>query len=356
MSVFHKRIVAVFLVVLLQMAFIVPGHAENIPEPNPPVEGPNFSAEKTLDHNIQTLGTPSAEWTYHKTADGKHPSNIEQAIVWLMNNARKNPRKEGKFLAKIKDTDIAFARQYYKVNTALLKKEFAKIRKKPPAAFDVRLYNAAYEHSEDLVKRDAQDHNNQFDRVKAAGFSANGMAGNVYSYAKSALHAHAGWNIDWGPDEGGSKGGMQSKRGHRSAVMGYALDKFGSGLGITNVGIAAVPENSASTKVGPLVTTGNYAYANTSAADHFNTFIVGTVWKDKNKNKVYDPGEGLAGVTVKPNQGTYYAKTGKAGGYAIPVTNSGRYTVTFSGGQLKKKKAKTIMVGDQSVLLDIKLR
>ncbi|MCP4995053.1 MAG: hypothetical protein GY934_14920, partial [Gammaproteobacteria bacterium] len=78
----------------------------------------------------------------------------------------------------------------------------------------------------------------------------------------------------------------------------------------------------------------------------------GTVWKDNNSNGVYDSGEGINGVTVMPDSGAYYAVTGNAGGYSIPITSAGSYTVTFSGGGLKPI-APQVVVGSDSVLLDL---
>ena len=102
----------------------------------------------------------------------------------------------------------------------------------------------------------------------------------------------------------------------------------------TNVGISAIHETSSATKVGEYVTTGNYCQPNTSYADHYNIFIVGTVWQDINGNHQYDPGEGIGSVSVTPDQGDYYAVTGDSGGYAIPVDPGQSYSVTFSGADL----------------------
>ena len=139
---------------------------------------------------------------------------------------------------------------------------------------------------------------------------------------------------------------MQTGRGHRKAIMSLDGD-------YTNVGVALVYENNPGTSVGPYVTTGNYCRANTSYADHYNQFIVGTVWRDLNGNSQYDPGEGIGGVTVTPNAGTYYAVTSASGGYAIPVTMAaGTYPVTFTGSGVSETKSVTI-AGSTSALLDL---
>lgn len=284
------------------------------------------------------ITAPTTEWTLHKTADNAHPDGNEQQTVWLMNRARANPPQEGIWLATSTDPDIASGRTYFNVDVTLLQNEFAGYTAKPPAAFDVRLYNAAKAHSDDLIARDAQDHTGQFDRITAAGFVYNSGRGSVFSYADSSLNAHAAWNIDWGY----GAGGMQDNRGHRKAIMSLDGD-------YTNVGLALVYENNPDTNVGLYVSTGNYCHAGT-AADHYNRFLVGTVWDDQDGDSVYDPGEGIGGVTVMPNTGAYYAVTANSGGYAIPITAPGEYVVTFSGAA---SAVKTVTIGDVSVLLDL---
>jgi hypothetical protein len=137
---------------------------------------------------------------------------------------------------------------------------------------------------------------------------------------------------------------MQPGRGHRLALMGD----------YDNVGLAMVPDNSGATQVGPLVFSGAYMYADTGATDHFDRFLVGTVWQDVDANGRFDAGEGFAGVTVTPNQGGYYAVTAAGGGYAIPITSSGTYQVTFSGGGVGPEQVQ-VTVGGVSELLDLEV-
>lgn len=289
---------------------------------------------------LPSVSKSGIEWTYHKTADGQHPNGNEQQMMWLMNRARANPPQEGAWLATTTESEIAFPRSYFGVNTTLLRSEFNSYAAKPPAAFDVRMYNGSKAHSDYLISVDAQNHTGQFDRVAAAGFYCWGGRANVFSYADSSLNAHGAFNIDWGSDSDG----MQDSRGHRKAIMSLDGD-------YTNVGIAMVQAPSSKT-VGPLVTSSVYCYADTSRANHFNRFIVGTVWRDNNGNSRYDPGEGYSNVSVTPSQGKYYAVTGAAGGYAIPIEASGTYTLKFAGpvsGQV------TVTVGSVSVLADLKV-
>jgi hypothetical protein len=313
------------------------------PEPEPPrLSLPESDAlPRTLPRGL----TPTIEWAYHKTADNAHPDGNEQQMVWLANRARANPNREGMWLAETDDFYIAAGRSYWEVDLDLLKSEFDGIAARPPAAFDVRLYQAAREHSAYLIASDEQSHTGQFNRVLEAGFHYSQIAGIVFSYAETALHAHGAFNIDWGPD-GGDGSGMQPGRGHRLAIMSVDGD-------YTNVGYAAVTELNASTSVGPLVITGNFGKADPWAVDHFNRFLVGTVWRDMNRNSRYDPGEGIGGVTVMPDDGNYYAVTADAGGYALPIDAEGGYDVTFSGSNVDPPVARRVSIKQTSVLLDL---
>lgn len=313
------------------------------PSLNPPREERPLSSGMFLEKSVTVApaAVPTVEWTYHRTADGQHPNGDEQQIVWLMNRARQDPTAEGVWLATSTEPSVANGRNFFQVNIQMLQQEFASYAAKPPAAFDVRLYNAAKAHSDDLIVRDAQDHNNQFERIDDAGFQWFAVRGSVYSYAADALNAHAAWNIDWGS----GPSGMQTGRGHRMATM--SIDG-----NYTNVGIAAVPESSPGTDVGPLVVTGNYCEARENGVDHFNRFIVGTVWQDQNDNDRYDPGEGLANILVTPNQGDYFALTAAGGGYAIPMVAPGAYQLTFSGSGVNATLS--VQVDTESVLLDLR--
>ncbi|NER51232.1 MAG: hypothetical protein F6J92_32105 [Symploca sp. SIO1A3] len=263
-------------------------------------------------------------------------------MMWLMNRARTDPTQEGLYLADTGSPRVDSAVSYFNVDIELMKSEFAAIDPQPPAAFDRRIYQGSLVHSQDLIARDAQDHNNQFDRVRDAGFSLNGGNASVFSYSRDPVYAHAGFNIDWGGNDGT---GMQTGRGHRKGIMA-------SGNTVsTNVGIAMVPENDPNTSVGPLVTSIVYARAWTGASDHYNRFLVGTVWEDQNENGIYDPGEGLSGVNVSPNLGDFFAVTSSSGGWAIPALQAGDYTITFSGGDLDVPEQRSVTVGSTSVLV-----
>lgn len=307
------------------------------PAENPPVEEVPPETKRVRRGTVPHEPLAETEWTYHKSKDGTRPSGVEQQYVWLMNRARANPSTEGKWLGWLRETDVRDAVDYFRVNRALLREELTALSAAPPAAFDIRLHEAALRHSQRLAAEDAQHHNGQFDEITAAGFAYTSLSGSVYSYAQSGLHGHAAFNIDWGGNDGS---GMQTGRGHRAGLMSVR----------SHVGVAVLLENDSATRVGPQVTTINYATANANQPQHSNRFIVGTVWRDANRNRLYDPGEGIGGVMVKPDQGTFFAITGEAGGYAFPV-EPGTYVLTFSGGGLEPPQSRTVVVGEVSVLV-----
>jgi hypothetical protein len=339
------RIVCVVGIGLLSF---IPAAAQMQPPPPPPAENPpsiqlpNLPESSPVLKATPSTGVPTTEWTLHKTDDNLHPSDQEQQMVWLMNHARSSPHAEGAWLATSTDPDIAGGRGYFNVNVALMQTQFDSYSAKPPAAFDQRLYLAAKDHSDYMIANDTQTHSGQSGRIGSRGFTCNAWGGIVFAFADDALNAHAAFNIDWG----GTNGGMQDPPGHRLTIMAVNTQ-------YSNVGLALVYEDNPATQVGPYVTTGNFCVARTGATfpDQYNQFIVGTVWNDIDWDGMYDPGEGIGGVTVTPSAGTYYAITANSGGYTIPVTMAaGDYTVTFSGGGINDVKSVTI--ASASVLLD----
>ena len=173
-------------------------------------------------------------------------------------------------------------------------------------------------------------------RFQAAGYTNWSAIGeNIYAYASDPLFAHAGFFIDWGS----GPGGMQSPAGHRANMLSSTF---------TEVGIHATAVATSLPNVGPLVVTEDFG-----TRSNYQPQIVGVVYSDSNSDAFYEPGEGLAGVTVKAvgTQGTYTTITWSSGGYEL-VAPAGQYSVTFSGGSLGAPVTKTIVLGSANVELD----
>jgi hypothetical protein len=200
----------------ISFAFASPGlfggRYDRIPEPDPPAIKRDVTEAASSAAALRWMAPDAlTEWTYHKTGDNLHPDGNEQQMVWLMNRARANPTQEGVWLRGLGsggDADITAAcnnSPYWVVDMAVLQSEFAAIPPKPPAAFDVRLYNAAKAHSDYLISIDGQSHDGQLQRVDAAGFEWGSWAGIVYSYSEYTIYGHPGFNIDWGPGTDGTQ-------------------------------------------------------------------------------------------------------------------------------------------------------
>jgi hypothetical protein len=84
-------------------------------------------------------------------------------------------------------------------------------------------------------------------------------------------------------------------------------------------------------------------------------FLTGVVFNDANHNGRYDArnfddGEGIFGVTV--TAGGVSTTTNEAGGWSIPIANSGTYKVTVSGSTFGGTSSSTVEVTDSNVEVD----
>ncbi len=85
-----------------------------------------------------------------------------------------------------------------------------------------------------------------------------------------------------------------------------------------------------------------YWAAHTAYTNSTDTFLTGVVYKDADGDGEFDAGEGLSGVTIMPDQGTYYATSCSTGGYSLPLTTSGTLNLILSGGELTGRIKKSV--------------
>ena len=257
------------------------------------------------------------------------PSADEQYMLELINAARANPTAEGIRLAGITDASILQYYKYYSVNTVVMAAQFATYRAKAPLALNASLMSSAHQQSVDQATNGFQGHNSSdgttFDaRITTTGYKWSMVGENVYAYAKDAWFCHVGFNADWGVPS----------LDHRVNIM----NTNASYPDYREVGISCVP--AANSKVGPMIVTQDFGTPQSAGT----AFLVGVVYDDGNGNGAYNPGEGLGGVSITPDGGTYYATTSGSGGFVIPLPTSGSGTLTVkaSGGPLGNPRSKTV--------------
>lgn len=265
---------------------------------------------------------PSGETLYSIGA----PTDEEQYYVELINRARANPSAEGILLATTTDPEVMNAINYFSVNLVKLQEEFNTLPAVPPLAINAALTAAARSHSDWMFTNAVQEHigtggSSPGNRLTAAGYNWDTYGENIFSYASSVFHGHAGFEIDWGYGTYGMQG---PPRGHRENIHYSSFREVG--VGVRN-GMNTVITNGVTNTVGPQLVTQDFATALSS-----QPFVTGVVYYDLNTNNFYDPGEGVGGITVQVAGSSYYAVTANSGGYSVPVPNvNTTRTVTFSG-------------------------
>jgi hypothetical protein len=232
------------------------------------------------------------------------PSDAEQYMLELINRARTNPAQEGQFLDQVNTPYSRLARSDHPEYYTNLPLEFSAYPAAPPLAFNPALLEAAREHSADMQINKYFAHNTPsgitpFDRITDAGFeyetAGENIAGMGCLTVSDVIESHYGLMVD-------CYNIMDSTYhlGHRLTLLDQAFKEIGIGFsGNRDDGYGT--QNFASRLSNPIC------------------FIVGVVYRDKNTNAQYDPGEGISNVLVTPNIGGNTAITSASGGYAVPI-------------------------------------
>jgi Ca2+-binding RTX toxin-like protein len=206
-----------------------------------------------------------------------------------------------------------------------------------PLAFDGNLNGAADGHNTWMIGTDTFSHtgsggSSSTQRMKDAGYALTG------SWA-------TGENIAWATTR--SPAGLQDEvsllhqnlmnsSGHKANILNGNFREVGLGF---EAGEYNGRESAFITE--------DFARSGT------NAFITGVAFDDKDGDRFYDPGEGLAGVKVTAvgSAGTFTATTMDAGGYDLQLP-AGTYKVTFSGAGIAAW-SKDVSLGTQNVKIDL---
>jgi hypothetical protein len=274
------------------------------------------------------------------------PTAKEQELLELMNRMRLHPDAELQILLDKPDGDVQYALDYYQVNLATLKKQWATLVPVAPLAWSSQLQDAATAHNLVMIDKKQQAHilpgeGTWSQRIAKAGYQATFSGENIYAAAESPIFAHTGLAIDWGSTN--SVDGIQNGAYHRANMMSNQ---------IREVGISAIEDNNIA-PLGPLVVTEDFGTRNAISG---KAWLLGVAFDDINKDGWYEAGEGLNDVSVRisgiDNSFKDTITVGAAGGYQ-ELLDPGKYQVDFSrNGQIINSQTAII---DAQISNNIKL-
>lgn len=265
------------------------------------------------------------------------PTPLEQELLERVQRARANPTGEVDLLLTVPGVQSAMAQ--FNVDEQKLRDDFNSYSPVPPLSFDAHLMESSKFHSDDMVTNEFQEHDGSagetFDqRITNAGYDWGFVSENIFAYAESVDYCHAGFMVDWG----------NAEPGHREAILDIDGKKRDIGISIIEV-----PKGS---KVGPLVVTQDFA-APLMTKPGAEVYIVGVAYQDADGDGEYDPGEGIEGLKVISEQGSYHAVTSKSGGFSVPMSaKAGLVKVQIQDATTFVKDQKEVTLDGENVKLD----
>lgn len=272
------------------------------------------------------IGLPMALNAQLSTYDQGNPTVYEQLMLELVNRARADPPAEA-------------ARFGIGLNDGLTPGTIT-TNAKPPLAFHPMLISASRAHSDWMLTNNIFDHigaggSEPDDRMIAAGYTFTG----TWTW---------GENIAWGGTTGVLDMNQQTIARHESLFRSSGHRRNICVAVFRDVGIG-VRSGTFDGYNAAMVT---QKFALSGSQPH--VLVTGVVYRDTDGNGFYSVGEGLAGVTVVPEGGTWKAITSASGGYAVPYTGtSGNLNVVFSGGPLARTEQRQIVRSGINVKLDM---
>jgi Ca2+-binding RTX toxin-like protein len=276
------------------------------------------------------------------------PTIYEQYMIELINRARANPAAEAARYNGYTD-------MYGNTFNGQLGEGGASISSTPkqPLALNLNLTYSARTHAQYLMSSNTFGHtgsggSSPSQRMAAAGYTFAGSyasAENVGIDGNSSLpndntlveDQHAALFTDM----------TVAGRGHRLNMMMSNTREIGSGITKGSFNYANFGYNGS---LASIITAQNFA------TTQGNAFITGVAFNDTVvNNDFYNPGEGLAGITVRAvgANGTFTTTTLTAGGYSLQVP-AGTYTVTATGGAFGSKVVTytNVTIGSENVKRD----
>lgn len=299
----------------------------------------------------------------HTFSQDLQPTGEEQYMLELINRARMNPAEEGVRLANHPDANIQGAINFFGIDRNAMIADFANYPARPPLSMNMLLIEAARRHSTDLRDNNLQSHTGTDgstlgSRVTDSGYQWRALAENVFSYGRNLDYSHAGFVVDWGvPSLGHRNNTLEFEGPQVYTEIGIGIVSTESGNSGTSsvktsaIGLFEAPgvEPFQSSDVGPLVVTIDFA-----ASFDDSPILLGVVYEDNDNDDFYSVGEGKGAVTVTVLETGDSTLTYNSGGYSIPVSALGTYTVEISGDGIATEQ-KTVEITGDNVKVDFQV-
>jgi uncharacterized protein YkwD len=258
------------------------------------------------------------------------PTPDEQFMLELMNRARALPAVEAK-------------RYQIALNEGLAAGTLANSARQP-LAFNLNLISAARQHSQWMLT--------------AKSFSHTGANGSTpVSRMSSAGYALPASSTAWAENLG-----WAGRKLFTPVTADMVSELHGRLFADANVGgrghrVNMLRDNVKEVGIGVAAGTFNGFHSAMSTADFASgssVFLTGVAYTDAlKKNKFYNIGEGLGGITISATRGdgkVFTTTTWSSGGYTLPLS-AGTYTVRASGN-LFPPTSSTVTIKDRNVKVD----
>ncbi len=242
------------------------------------------------------------------------PTPLEQMSLELINRARSNPTQEGVILYS-ENTQFAIdAQNQFPSFFTNLRAQLAAYPVVPPLAFHPELIAAARAHSQDMITR------NYFSHVTPEGVDPTGRA------------AALGYDVGVGENIDGAGASVEAdiQQSHFGFMVEYANIDTANLYGHRNNILSASYTEIGVGVVGSLQS----GRITQDFGGPARIYFLGVAYNDADGSGSYDVGEGVAGITVTPDSGNWFAVTSTSGGFAIPIdpvqTVSDSFVVPFN--------------------------
>ena len=276
---------------------------------------------------------PRADAAIEKPTSAE-PTDEETLMLEMINRFRANPAAEADRIRK-QSASIGAIKQY-KVDVAMMHREISALAPTAPLVMDLTLIKAARSHANYLIVNSTGGHTQQqgrrgftgaqpSDRALAAGHRGRGTAECVANGMRDVRNCLSGYLIDWGP---GGEGGMQAGRGHRKIL---------STADMRQIGVGNLPKGDRLVNVCNL------------SGGSAPRYVGGVAYRDRNRNGLYDIGEGVGGVGVTASDGSA-TRSFKSGAYTLALRSTNAIVIAFD--YQGDRRSMRVVAGGENVKID----